>query len=157
MDEENFEVIKNDLEKIFTAIRQSPDVDDQIIEFMATDNPKYLYGNGLQTAVCLGIFRDMGISVDGVMLPPGIEKQHLRGYWGELLEKTPDIGMLDIDRINRKKISVLLSIPRKSYCASREMLESQGYQSIYECCWKRNDDLKHICYKLYTEKSRCKK
>lgn len=52
-------------------ITNSPDAEDEILDFIDTDAHRYLYGGGLQTAVCLGIFRDMEVGVEGILLPPG--------------------------------------------------------------------------------------
>lgn len=137
------------ISKICNKIEESSEIDNKIIEFIISDEQKYIYGNSLQVAVCLGIFRDMGVQIDGILLPPGMQMQDYNGYWGELIRKKNVVYINDIEEAKRKKVHILLAVPREDYANTRELLSLYDYMYVHECCWKHNSSLQQICYDVY--------
>lgn len=137
-------------EQCIEEIKRSEHISDEIIGFIKSSHKKYIYGNGLQAGECLRIFREMGVPIEGILLPPGGQKSSLSGYWGELLARTPAYG-LDIISEEKEKIDVLLAIERTSYVGAEKMLKTFGFHNLYTCCWDRNLYMKQICYTLYKE------
>lgn len=76
-----------DVEDFILEMQKKSKIDDSLTAFLRTSGQRYVYGNGLQTAVCLGIFRDIGLQIHGMILPPGSEVMEYNGYWGRLLRR----------------------------------------------------------------------
>ena len=138
------------LEYACSLIQSSLVIDDSIIPFIVDDNLKYVYGNGLQAAVCIQIFRDLGIEIQGLVLPPGIEKAMHKGYWGELLKKQK-ITRFDV---MPEDAYILLAIPRQEYKSAKILLCGMG--RLFECCWEHNSDMNEVCWKVNEKHKRGK-
>lgn len=128
-------------------IKRSPDIDNRIIKFISSDKEKYIYGNNLQAGVCLGIFREMGILIRGLIFPYGTERIHLKGYWGELVNHSPVVTFQEIS-----KTDSLILVTDKQVPLSYFLYEGFREDDIYYCLWKHNSNLKDICYEVYREK-----
>ena len=136
-------------EMYLSAIRQNDNINNNIQQFLTTTKKRYIYGSGLQVAVCLGIFRDMKIDIAGVILPPGASLSRLKGYWGRLFRKIPIISVQKIDDMEKRQAYVMMAVPREEYEAVQSYLVSIGVTDIIECCWKHNSDIMNICYDVW--------
>ena len=132
---------------ICEQIRQNPSIDDKIIHFICFEGKKYIYGNTLQTAVCLQIFKDLMVEIAGVIMPPGQEVSNRRGYWKRLMNEYSKFNIYNVDR----DAYVLVAVPFEDVSESKRLLELYGFKRLMNCCWMHNSDWTHICYELYYE------
>lgn len=138
-------------EEYIERIRKSPYIDNEIMTYITSENKKFIYGVGLQASVCLGIFRDMDLKIEGIILPNGSEIARFNGYWGELLSNVNKY-ILDEFNWNKSNVDILLAIDRNRYTSAKQILYKQGFENIYTCCWERNIYMKEICYEIYLNK-----
>lgn len=149
------------IEYCVEAIHKSEHIDDEIIGYLTSSHKKYIYGNGLQVAECLRIFREMGVALEGIVLPSGAQKCELSGYWGELMCRTRAYTLEQIGA-DKESVDILLAIDRSGYDSAKEILDALGFTNVYTCCWERNLYMKQICYHVnnklrgfYKGKERC--
>lgn len=132
-------------------ILESETIDDKLIDYLETSKKRYLYGSGLQTAVCLGIFRDMKLEIEGVLLPPGSERKPLKGYWGRLMRKSRISWVSELSEEDRNDAYVMLAIPRAEYSSAERFLRDNGVEEVIGCCWKHNSELIELCYDIWRQ------
>lgn len=132
-------------------ILESKTIDNRLIEYLETSKRRYLYGNGLQTAVCLGIFRDMTLEIDGVLLPPGSELKPLKGYWGRLMRQAKVYLVSEMSEKEKNSAYVMLAIPREEYSCSERFLRNNGIEHVIDCCWQHNSELIELCYDVWQQ------
>lgn len=135
-------------ERIRNLVLNNEHIDDEIIGFLDSSHKKYVYGSGLQASVCLGIFRDMKVKIDGLVMPLGANKERLSGFWGENLLRAKECSLNEILE-DRDNCDIILCIDRNTYSEAIEFLNGLGIRNVYTCCWERNIYMKEICYKLY--------
>lgn len=135
---------KNDF--LISQIRNSKVIENDIIPYLFSDVKRYIYGNGLQAAVCLQIFKELDVDIEAIVLPPGIEKKCLKGYWGELLNSC---NVVQIEEVN-KEANVLLAICREDYDATKRMLLHYKIENVFVCCWEHNSDMLSLANKYRT-------
>ena len=126
-------------------IRKHPDVDNQVLEFLCSNRKKYIYGNGAQTATCIALFREMDVTIDGVICLPGYEMPERKGYWGDIFRTVSQISLEKIVERDLDSICVLITVPREHYEEAESLLERIGFKNVYTCAWKRNQILRDIC------------
>ena len=137
--------MNNNRDRLTELIRESKSIDNEIIGFIESNEPRYIYGNGLQSAVCLQIFRDLDVKIEGILLPPGAKKAKYNGYWGKLLNS---INAFDLTEV-KPCSTILLGIDKAAYEYVRLLLEYSGFSNIYICSWKHNSDMQELCWKIY--------
>lgn len=136
------------MDYIIERIKKSPYIDNSIIEFITTEKEKYVYGASLQASVMLGIFKDININIDGILLSSDMEKQNLRGYWGENLSEK-DIYYIDLlsDEIKSQYILICVDKSKSIFC--KKYLKNRGFKNLFLCEWERNKYFKDICFDYY--------
>ena len=139
------------MDYIIERIKNSPYIDNKIIEFITAEKKKYINGASLQAAVVLGIFKDINVRIDGILLSAGMEKQNLRGYWGENLSKQT-IYEIDFLPSDIKSQYVLICVEKAKAVFCKERLRGEGFQNLFLCEWERNKYWKEICFDYYREK-----
>lgn len=142
-----------DVEDFILEMQKKSKIDDSLTAFLRTSGQRYVYGNGLQTAVCLGIFRDIGLQIHGMILPPGSEVMEYNGYWGRLLRRVDKYAIGGGFSTRQKADAyVLLTVPREEYEIAGRFLKENGIRRIAGCCWEHNSELNGICYDLWKQK-----
>lgn len=139
------------LEVYKRRIIQSETIDNRLIEYLETSKKRYLYGTGLQTAVCLGIFRDMKLEIEGVLLPPGSESKWLKGYWGRPLREATVVRTSDMSPEEKRNAYVMLAIPQAEYDNAGHFLQENGICDVINCCWRHNSELIELCYDVWQQ------
>lgn len=139
------------LEIYKSKILKSETIDNKLIEYLETPRKRYLFGNGLQTAVCLGIFRDMKVEIKGVLLPPGSELKPLQGYWGRLIRRAETIRISEMSEEDKSNAYVMLAIPREEYACAERFLRNSGVEQVIGCCWEHNSELIGLCYDVWRQ------
>ena len=133
-----------------TQIKQDENIDSLIVDYIASSHKKFIYGAGLQASVCLGIFRDMKLPIEAIIVPHGSDIARLNGYWGELISSAKKIRLNDFAG-KEKDADILMAIDRTEYPFAKTLLNGLGFPNVYPCCWKRNIHMKSICYRVYRE------
>ncbi|GHV84115.1 hypothetical protein AGMMS50212_14550 [Spirochaetia bacterium] len=135
-------------DKYVDLIKNSECIDNTIINFICSPHNKYIWGNGLQVAVCLGIFRDMNVPINGILLDDGMVVQKCKGYWEQQLRKVTSVWLSDFidDKTNS---DILIAVPSEMQLSAINRLKQHGFLYIYTCCWKHNSDFREICYSVY--------
>lgn len=146
----------NNYEPYINRILRSESIDNELVDYINTSKSRYLYGGGLQTAVCIGIFRDIGIDIKGIILPAGGEQKELKGYWRRLMRQTKKYSISELSIDERRNAYVMMTIPRTEYEIVKSFLESNDIAKIMGCCWEHNSELNDICYDVWYQKVRTK-
>lgn len=139
------------LETYKRRIIQSKTIDNRLIEYLETSKKRYLYGSELQTAVCLGIFRDMKLAIQGILLPPGSGPKQLKGYWGRLLRKAEMVRISEMSPEEKHNAYVMLSVPQTEYDSARLFLQENEICNVINCCWLHNSELIELCYDVWQQ------
>ena len=140
---------KEYLKKCISTIKRNPQVSEDVIEFFESPRPKYIYGADVQASVCLGMFRDMKLPIYGLVADASAQKGRLKGYWGELLRKTPLYRTYELP--DKEHCDLLLTVDRSLYKVCIKMLTQEGFEHIYVCDWGSNTNIKEACLSVYLE------
>lgn len=131
-------------------IIQNENIDNAILEFMAFEGDKYIFGNSLQTAVAIGLMRSLDVEIEGLILPYGMEICERKGFWKQMMNS---LKVVDIETIRDKNACyILIADSQNSFQNNYDQLYSYGFQKLVGCCWKHNSDMMQITSKYYYEK-----
>lgn len=131
-------------------MRKNAQIQESVIEWMESPRKKLLYGTGLQACVCMGIFRDMKLEIEGLLNFSSSEKPVYHGYWGSLMNKAVVFKVEDFND-NKSNYDVLITTERSLVPATREILKQQGFPYIFDCAWGSNQNMKEIAYRVYCD------
>ena len=129
-------------------MERNPEIAPEVLDFLFSEKEKFLFGAGTQAAVCLAVFRDMGLPVAGLLLDAAGEKERLQGYWGRLLRRQP-LYRIDDFPFAHDACGVLLTVPSALYAAAGRRLRDAGFRHVCGCAWGSNMNLKNICLEVY--------
>jgi len=142
----------SDMEKaVYDRIKSHTGIDNRILDYLSGSRERFIYGIGAQAAVCLGLFREMEVPIEGALLPAGIEVSPMRGYWGRMIDTA---NLVPISKLTQRQIAdaaVLITTPKDTYQEVTAYLKLCGFQSIFTCAWGRNQYLRDICIDRYAE------